>query len=121
MGEAPDGERWLIAWPGGRRVTLKMSNIKPAGDMDAEAVQREAASAVPLKEPEDPPNRAMIEAHNLTHKPAAPRCEICVEARGKSDWHTGKSPDHFIVRSTSSFQDKLRAEKTRLRYDNELR
>ena len=31
---------------------------------------------------------------------------------------SGKSPDNFMVRSTSSFVDKLRAEKTRLRYDN---
>ena len=28
MGRAPDGERWLIAMPGGRRVNVKMSNIK---------------------------------------------------------------------------------------------
>ena len=33
---------------------------------------------------------------------------------------SGKSPDNFRVRSSSSFKDKLRAEKTRLRYDNEL-
>ena len=112
-----------------------------------------------MRGPEDPPSRAMIEAHNLTHLPAAPWCEICVQARGKSDWHTqvkydseipcvqmdfqfisgvavvaqakatvltmvdmdswyvgvlmvsGKSPDNFTVRSSSSFVDKLRAEK----------
>ena len=112
----------------------------------------------------------MIEAHKMTHLPAAPWCEICVQARGRSDWHrqvnydseipcvqidfqfisgvavwcpeaqakatvltmvdrdsgyvgvlmvSGKSPDNFTVRSSSSFVDKLRAEKTRLRYDNE--
>ena len=88
MGRAADEERWLIALPEGRRVNVKMSNIKPAGDLDAEVVQREATSAVPLKEPEDPPNRSMLEAHNLTHLPAAPWCEICIQARGKSDWHT---------------------------------
>ena len=149
---------------------MKMSNIKPAGDLDTEIVQREDTSAVPLRGPEDPPSRAMIEAHNLTHLPAAPWCEICVQARRKSDWHTqvkydseipcvqmdfqvisgvavwcpevqakatvltmvdmdsgyvgvlmvsGKSPDNFTVRSSSSFVDELRAEKTRLRYDNE--
>ena len=59
----PDGERWLIALPGGRRVNVKMSNIKPAGDLDTEIVQREDTSAVPLRGPEDPPSRAMIEAH----------------------------------------------------------
>ena len=32
---------------------------------------------------------------------------------------SGKSPDNFTVRSSSLFVDKLRAEKTRLRYDNE--
>ena len=32
---------------------------------------------------------------------------------------SGKSPDNFTVRSSSSFGDKLRAEKTRLRCDNE--
>ena len=31
---------------------------------------------------------------------------------------SGKSPDNFTVRSSSSFVDKLRAEKTRLRCDN---
>ena len=113
----------------------------------------------------------MIEAHNLTHLPAAAWCEICVQARGKvidtrkssttvrfcvCRWISssspvslcgvprhrpkatvltmvdmdsgyvgvlmvfGKSPDNFTVRSSSSFVDKLRAEKTRLRYDNEL-
>ena len=31
---------------------------------------------------------------------------------------SGKSPDNFMVRSISSFVDKLRAEKTRLRNDN---
>ena len=171
MGSAPDGERWLIALHGGRRVNVKMSNVKPAGDLDAEIVQRETTSAVPLKGPEDPPSRAMIEAHNLTHLPTAPWSEICVQARGRSDWHTqvnydseipcvqmdfqfisgvavwcpeaqtkgtvltmvdmntgyvgvlmlsGKSPDNFTVRSSSSFVDKWRAEKTRLRYENEL-
>ena len=39
MGRAPDGERWLIALPRGRRVNVKMSNIKPAGDLDTEIVQ----------------------------------------------------------------------------------
>ena len=78
MGRAPDGERWLIALLGGRRVNVKMSNIKPAGDLDTEVVQREDTSAVPLRGPEDPSSRAMIEAHNLTHLPAAPWCEISV-------------------------------------------
>ena len=32
---------------------------------------------------------------------------------------TGKSPDNFMVRSTGAFVEKLRAEKTKLRYDNE--
>ena len=32
---------------------------------------------------------------------------------------SGKSPDNFTVRSSSSCVDKLRAEKTTLRYDNE--
>ena len=54
-----------------------MSNIKPARDLDAEVVQRgnECGST---KEPEDPPNRVMIEAHSLSHLPAAPWCEIFV-------------------------------------------
>ena len=33
---------------------------------------------------------------------------------------SGKIPDNFTVRSSSSFVVKLRADKTRLRYDNEL-
>ena len=32
---------------------------------------------------------------------------------------SGESPDNFMVRSTASFVDKLRAEKTTLTYDNE--
>ena len=32
---------------------------------------------------------------------------------------SGKSPDNFTVRSSSSFVDTLRAEKTKLRYDNQ--
>ena len=72
MRRAPDEERWLIAMPGGRRVNVKMSNIKPAGDPDAEVVQREPTRAYPLKGLDAPLRRAMIEAHNLTHLPAAP-------------------------------------------------
>ena len=41
-----------------------------------------------LKGPDDPPSRAMIEAHNFTHLPAAPWFAICVQARGKSNCHT---------------------------------
>ena len=84
MGRAPDGERWLIALPGGRRINVKMSNIKPAGDLDTEIVQRDDTSAVPLRGPEDPPSRAMMEAHNPTHLPAAPWCGICVQSTRKS-------------------------------------
>ena len=81
-----EASAWVvIALPGGRRVNVKMSNIKPAGDLDTEIVLREDTSTVPFRGPEDPPSRAMIEAHNLTHLPAAPWCEICVQARGKSD------------------------------------
>ena len=58
MGRAPDGERWLIALPGVRRVNVKVSSIKPAGDLDTEIVQREDTSAVPLRGPEDPPSKA---------------------------------------------------------------
>ena len=150
MGRTPEGERWLIALLGGRRVNVKMSNIKPAGDLDTETVQREDTSAVPLRGPEDPPSNAMIEAHNLTHFPAAPWCEIfdwhtqfkydseipcarrmdfqfisgvavwCPEAQAKATVLTtvdmdsgyvgvlmvsGKSPDNFTVRSSSSFVD----------------
>ena len=65
MGRAPDGEIWLIAMPGGRRVNVKMSNIKPVRELDAEVVQREATTAVPLEGPDNPPSRAMIEAHNF--------------------------------------------------------
>ena len=49
---------------------------------------REAKSAVPLKGTDEQPNRPMIEEHNLTHLQGAPWCEICIQARGKSDWHT---------------------------------
>ena len=104
MGRAPDGERWLIAMPGGRRVNVKMSNIKPAGDLDAEVAQREATAAVPLKGPDDPPNRAMIEAHNSTHLPAAPWFAICVPAQGISDYHTRVKYDGEIPCVEMDFQ-----------------
>ena len=45
MGLAPGVERWLIALPGGRPVNVKVSNIKPAGDLDAAVVQRERQRA----------------------------------------------------------------------------
>ena len=45
---------------------------------------------------QDPPSRAMIEAHNLTLLPAAPWCEICVQARGESDWHSVQMDFQFI-------------------------
>ena len=43
MGRAPDGERWLIALPAGRRVNVKMSNTKPAGDLDKRGSNERAA------------------------------------------------------------------------------
>ena len=46
----------------------------------------------------------MIEAHNLTHLPAAPWCEICVRARGKSDWHTQVKYDSGIPCVQVDFQ-----------------
>ena len=61
-------------------------------------------SAVPLKGPEDTPSRAMIEAHNLTHLPAAPRCEIGVQARGRSDCHTQVNYDCEIPCVQMDFQ-----------------
>ena len=73
----------------GTRVNAKMSNIKtckrPACGSRAEI---EATSAVPLNSPEHRPNRAVIEAQNLAHLPAAPWCEICYQVMGESDWHT---------------------------------
>ena len=42
---------------------LKMSNIKPVGDLGAEVVHRGAMSAIPLKGPDDPTSTAMTEAH----------------------------------------------------------
>ena len=102
MGRAFDGERWLIALPGGRRVNVKMSKTKPAGNLDTEIVQREDTSAVPLKGPEDPPSRATIDA--LTHLPAAPWCEICVQAKGRSDWHMQVNYDSEIPCVQMDFQ-----------------
>ena len=100
-------ERWLIALPGGTRVNVKVSNIKLAGDLDAEVVQggeRETTSAVPLKGPKGPPSRAMVEAQNLTHLPDAPWCEISVQARGKSGWHTQVKYDSEIPCVQIDFQ-----------------
>ena len=64
-GRARDGERWLIALLGGRRINEETSNIKPSGDLDTEVVHREATLAVPPEGPSDPPSRAMIEAHKV--------------------------------------------------------
>ena len=60
--------------------------------------------AVPLKGPGEPQSRAMIEARNLTHLPAARWCEICVQARGKSEWHTGVKNDSEIPCVQMDFQ-----------------
>ena len=65
---------------------------------------REAPNAVPPKRPDDPPSRATIEAHNLTHLPAAPWCEISVQARGQSDWHRGVRYDSEIPCVQMDFQ-----------------
>ena len=46
----------------------------------------------------------MIEAHNLTHLPAALWCEICVQARGRSDWHTQVNYDSEIPCVQMDFQ-----------------
>ena len=81
-----------------------MSNIQPAGDLDAEVVQREATAAAPSKGPDDPPSRAMIEAHNFTHLPAAPWFAICVQARGKSSCHTRIKYDSEIPCVQMDFQ-----------------
>ena len=67
LGRATDVERWLVALLGGRRANVNMSIVKTSGDLDAEVVQREATLGIPLKGPDDPPSRAMIEAHTLTH------------------------------------------------------
>ena len=40
MGSGLDGDRRLIAMPGGRRVNVNISNIKPAGDLVVEVVKR---------------------------------------------------------------------------------
>ena len=41
MGRAPDGEGLLTALPGGRRINVKMSNIKPAADLNTLKLSRE--------------------------------------------------------------------------------
>ena len=65
---------------------------------------REATAAVALKGPDDPPNRAMIEAHNFTHLPAAPWFAICVPAQGRSDCHTRVKYDSEIPCVQMDFQ-----------------
>ena len=96
MGRAPDGERCLIALPRGRRVNVKMSNIKPSGDLDTEIVQREDTSAVPL---------SAKQGHDRGSQPdSLAQCEICVQARGKSDWHTQVKYDSEIPCVQMDFQ-----------------
>ena len=81
-----------------RQMTDNIFEVETtAGDLDVEVVQREPTSAYPLKGLDAPLRRAMIEAHNLTHLPAAPWCEISVQARGKSDWHTRVKYDSEIL------------------------
>ena len=65
-------ERWLIALLGGKRVTVKMADIGPSGDLNTEVAQRETTTAMLLKGT----NKAMIEARNLNHSHAAPWCGI---------------------------------------------
>ena len=104
LGRAVDVDRWLVALLGGKRVNVKMSIIKPSGDLDSEVVKREATLAIPLKGPDDPSSRAMIEARDLTHVLAAPWCELCLQAPGKSDWHTGVKYDSEIPCVQMNFQ-----------------
>ena len=93
-----------MALPGGGRGNVNMSNIKPSGDLDAEVVLREATLAIPLNGPGEPPSTAVIEAHNLTHLPAAPQWEICLQVRGKSDWYTRVKCDSDIPCAQLDFQ-----------------
>ena len=51
---------------------------------------KEAMSAVPLKGLDDPPTRAMIAAHKLTHLPAAPWCESVFKPEGKGLAHASQ-------------------------------
>ena len=73
-------------------------------------------SAVALLGPEDGSIKATVESHNLTHTHFTPWCEMCVQARGTSDWRrtvsdVAKSPvvqfnSQFIF-STGTFRDEL--------------
>ena len=50
--------------------TRQREDVEPSNLQETwlrNVVQREATSAVPLKRPDDPPNQATIETHNLTH------------------------------------------------------
>ena len=60
-----------------------------------------------LNGPDDPPNRAMIEAHNFTHLPAAPWFAICVPAQGRSDCHTRVKYDSEIPCVQWTFSSSL--------------
>ena len=48
---------------------------------------------MPLRAAGEAPSRAEIESHNLTHTPPAMWCEICMNSRSKSDWHTSTTKD----------------------------
>ena len=47
-----------------------------------------------LRAPEAPPSKAEVDAHNLAHVHDAPWCEICIDAKGKSDHHVTVPAEH---------------------------
>ena len=57
MGRAPDGERWLIALPGGKRVNVKCQTSNLPVTWTRKLFREKDTSAVPLRGPEDPPSR----------------------------------------------------------------
>ena len=81
-------------------------NVRKHVVASAEQVKADAKASLPisLRAPEAPPSKAEIEAHNLAHVGDAPWCEICIDAKGKSDHHASVQADEAAEKQIPQVQ-----------------
>ena len=80
----------------GRALNVKSENVRrldvPAAEAPSASSSRQAHAAVASRSPDETPSRDLVESHNLTHIPYAGWCEICINAKSKSDHHVESEP-----------------------------
>jgi hypothetical protein len=96
LGKALTEGRWLISTADGHPLNVRAENVRrlemPVAEVPQPVAPMRVPTAVALRSPDDAPSRAVIESHNLAHIPYAGWCEICVNAKGRSDHHVLAEP-----------------------------